>query len=195
MINSFPMRGYTVALLGALAALCFFAERTYAHVTLEQSEAPAGSPYKATLRVPHGCGSSPTTKLRLRIPDGLIAVKPMPKAGWAIEMTKGPYGRTYSIFHGIQISEGVKEISWTGRLGVDFYDEFVLTGYLADALPAGTMLYFPVVQECEQGVERWIEVPSAGQEPQALRSPAPVLHIVAPRASSGATTRPSDSCH
>lgn len=29
-----------------------------AHVTLEQREAPVGAPYKAVLKIPHGCGTS-----------------------------------------------------------------------------------------------------------------------------------------
>lgn len=31
-----------------------------AHVTLEQQQAPVGTPYKIVLRVPHGCGDSAT---------------------------------------------------------------------------------------------------------------------------------------
>jgi hypothetical protein len=71
--------------------------------------------------------------------------------------------------------------------GNDFYDEFVLTGFIADTLQPGTVVYFPVVQECERGVERWIETPNAGQNPQELKSPAPALRVVAPRASTGAS--------
>ena len=55
-----------------------------AHVTLERQEAPVGSSYKAVLRVPHGCGGSPTTAIRVRVPAGIIGVKPMPKPGWQL---------------------------------------------------------------------------------------------------------------
>jgi periplasmic copper chaperone A len=55
-----------------------------AHVTLEAQEANIGMPYKAVLRVPHGCEGSATVTLRVRIPDGVIAVKPMPKPGWML---------------------------------------------------------------------------------------------------------------
>ena len=37
-----------------------------------------------------------------------------------------------------------------------FYDEFVLTGFIGDEASAGQTMYFPVVQECEKGVCRWI---------------------------------------
>ena len=33
----------------------------------------------------------------------------------------------------------------------DFYDEFVLATFLTGSLKPNTMLYFPLVQECEQG--------------------------------------------
>jgi uncharacterized protein YcnI len=40
------------------------------------------------------------------------------------------------------------------------------------------MLYFPVVQECEKGVHRWIEIPAAGKSPGDYPSPAPGLKLV-----------------
>ena len=84
-------------------------------------------------RVPHGCGNSPTLKVRVRIPDGVVAVKPMPKAGWQIEPVKGNYDKAYSMYHN-SVTEGVKELCWTGRLPDEYYDEFVASMYLTDDL-------------------------------------------------------------
>jgi uncharacterized protein YcnI len=42
---------------------------------------------------------------------------------------------------------------------------------------AGENLYFPVVQECEKGVHRWIEIPAKGQDAGKLREPAPFIHL------------------
>ena len=39
-------------------------------------------------------------------------------------------------------------------------------------------LYFPVVQECEQGVHRWIEIPAAGQHWGDLKEPAPFVRVI-----------------
>ena len=50
-----------------------------AHVLLARKEAAPGSSYKAVLSVPHSCPGSPTVKLRVKIPEGFIAVKPMVK--------------------------------------------------------------------------------------------------------------------
>lgn len=55
-----------------------------AHTSLETEEAPVGASYKAVFRVPHGCEGKPTNVVRVQIPEGVIAVKPMPKPGWTL---------------------------------------------------------------------------------------------------------------
>jgi uncharacterized protein YcnI len=144
----------------------------FAHVTLEQREAPVGASYKVVLRVPHGCDQSPTVRLTVHIPEGVIGVKPMVKPGWQIDLTRGPYAKSYSYFHGATFSEGVKEVTWSGgRLPNEFFDDFVLSVFITGDLAPGKMLYFPVVQECEKGVHKWVEVPD---KPGAqLNEPAP----------------------
>ena len=163
----------------AFGAVSLVAASAPAHVTLETPEARAGTSYKAVLRVGHGCEGSPTTKIRAQIPDGVIAVKPMPKSGWQVETVRGPYERSYSYYHGRQLSEGVKAIVWSGgKLRDDHYDEFVFAGFLARDLNPGP-LYIPVTQECEKGESRWVEVPASGQDPHGLKAPAPALVILA----------------
>jgi uncharacterized protein YcnI len=163
--------------LGATGAVVFACAAS-AHVTLETREAPVGAPYKAVLRVPHGCDGAATIALRVRVPEGMIAVKPMPKPGWKIETVSGKYPKTYSYFHGAKLTEGVVEVSFSGGSLPDaYYDEFVFTGFIAGDLDPGTMLYFPVVQECEKGVHRWIEIPAAGKPSGDYREPAPALKL------------------
>lgn len=164
----------------ALAA-ALFAPRAFSHITLEAREAPVGSRYKAVLRVPHGCKGSATTRVRVRIPEGVFSVKPQPKAGWSLETVVGEYARSYAL-HGAQVGSGVKEIAWTGGPLLDeHYDEFVFVGYLSGELKPGSMLHFPTVQECEEGVERWIDIPSPGQPKQSgghSGAPAPGLKLL-----------------
>jgi uncharacterized protein YcnI len=163
--------------LGATGAVVFACAAS-AHVTLETREAPVGAPYKAVLRVPHGCDGAPTIALRVRVPEGMIAVKPMPKPGWKIETVSGKYPKTYSYFHGAKLTEGVVEVSFSGGSLPDaYYDEFVFTGFIAGDLEPGTVLYFPVVQECEKGVHRWIEIPAAGKSSGDYPEPAPALKL------------------
>jgi uncharacterized protein YcnI len=122
-----------------------------AHITLENQQAPIGGSYKAVMRVPHGCDGSATTTIRIRIPEGFLTVKPMPKPGWKLDTVSGKYPRSYSL-QGAKVSEGVTEVRWSGgNLPDAFYDEFVFTGAIANELEPGKMLYFPVVQECEKG--------------------------------------------
>jgi uncharacterized protein YcnI len=167
-----------------LASVVFFAALATpasAHITLERQEAPVGASYKVVLRVPHGCGASPTLKVRVRIPDGVIAVKPMPKPGWQIDVVKGKYDKTYTMFHSTTVTEGVKELSWTGRLPDENYDEFVASVYLTEDLAARQTLYFPIVQECETGVHRWIEIPEPGKTAGDYKEPAPGLKLLPKR--------------
>lgn len=147
----------------------------FAHATLETVQATAGSYYKAVIRVGHGCKAEPTLKVRLRIPDGVVSVKPMPKAGWTLTITEGPLKTPASDGHGGQISKGVTEVVWTGSLPDAHYDEFVVRGKLPDT--AG-VIHWPVVQECATGAHRWIEVPVAGQKSSDLSEPAPALTII-----------------
>ncbi len=164
---------------GLLAAMVTLAASTaLAHVTLENAQAPVGATYKAVLRVPHGCGASPTLRVRVRIPDGFIGVKPMPKAGWNLETVRAPYGKTYESPH-VRLTEGVREITWSGgNLPSDWYDEFVFTGTIAADLSPGATLYFPTVQDCETGAERWIEIPAEGASAHDLKFPAPGLKLL-----------------
>ena len=154
----------------------------FAHITLQDKQAPVGSPYKAVLRVPHGCSGSTTVAVRVRIPDGFIDVKPMPKPGWKLDVVRGKY-QTPVGAHGTQVTEGVTEVDWSGgNLPDAFYDEFVLTGFIGDEASAGQTMYFPVVQECEKGVSRWIETPRDGtQVNDESGEPAPALKLLPKR--------------
>jgi uncharacterized protein YcnI len=164
---------------GFVIAALLFATPAYAHVTLEGRQAAIGTWYKAVFAVPHGCAGSATTKIRVQIPDGVIDVKPMPKPGWNVEVVKGKYAAPYD-FHGGKISEGAKEVVWSGgKLADDNYDEFVISTYLTATLKPDTVLYFPTVQECEQGVSRWIDIPADAEHTHDTKSPAPGVKLIA----------------
>jgi periplasmic copper chaperone A len=167
-------------LLGAISLAA--ATQALAHATLETREARVGAPYKAVVRVPHGCEGTATTAVRVKIPAGVVAVKPMPKPGWTLDTVKAPYGKTYSYFHNAKLSEGVVEVSWSGGKLLDaHYDEFVFQGFLSGELEPGKTLYFPVVQECEKGVHRWIEIPAAGKSADDYQEPAPAVKLLPAR--------------
>jgi periplasmic copper chaperone A len=166
--------------VGALALLALPIGEAQAHVSFETAQAAVGSGYKAVLRVPHGCEGSATVEIKIDIPEGVIAVKPMPKPGWTIKLAKGTYARSYAFYHGKQLAEGVRQVTWTGGpLPDDYFDEFVLSTFIAAELKPGTKLSFPVTQRCETGETRWVEVAKDGEDAHALKSPAPQLMLTA----------------
>ena len=159
----------TTAVAGALCAA--LASPALAHITLETSEAPAGSAYKAVLRVGHGCEGAATTAIRVQIPEGVIAVHPMPKQGWTLETKTGAYPEPVA-YYDQTLTEGVQEITWSGgELPDEWYEEFIFRVQLPDGEP-GQVIYFPLVQECGETTTRWIEIPAEGatEEPE---EPAP----------------------
>ena len=165
--------------LATVAALALGSSAALAHVSLQLTEAPVGSTYRAIFQVPHGCEGNPTNVVRVQIPEGVIAVKPQPKACWMLEKIKGAYAKSYD-YYGTPTSEGVKEIVWSGgNLGDDEYDEFVFRAYITDTFKPGQTVAFPVVQECEGGATtRWIEVPAEGKSADDYQHPAPTIKIV-----------------
>ncbi len=119
----------------------------------------------------HGCGTSPTTAVRIQIPAGIENVKPVAKSGWNIEIITGADG-------------AVTEIHFTGgNLPNEWYDQFWIRARInADVAPE-TRIYFPIVQECVEGANNWIEIPVEGQPEPA--EPAPGFTVNAPVEAAG----------
>ncbi|XAZ20001.1 DUF1775 domain-containing protein (plasmid) [Sinorhizobium sp. B11] len=162
-----------------VAGMFCIAGSAQAHITLEQTEAVSGKAYKAVLRVGHGCEGKATVRIRVKIPEGLLSAKPMPKAGWTVAKIRGTYEKSYDLY-GKPVKEGLTEIVWQGgQLADDEYDEFAFRATVAKELPAATRIYVPVVQECTEGaVERWIDIPAAGKTSDDYETPAPFFDVV-----------------
>lgn len=173
---SVPYAGARAALL---AAAILVAGPAFSHITLEVPQATIAGSYKAVLRVPHGCKGSATTAIRVQIPEGMIGVKPQPKAGWTLHIVKGKYAKPHKLYSST-VDSGVQEISWTGgSLPDEDYDEFTFMSYLSGDLPAGGTLYLPVVQECGTDVTRWIDKPSGGKAAGHHEgTPAPTIKLL-----------------
>ena len=149
------------------------------HVVLGEPAALASTSYRATLRVGHGCDGSPTTGLTVIIPAGFKGAKPMPKPGWSLSTKVAKLDKPYDD-HGRQVTEDVAEVSWSAAsrdswLPDAYYDEFVLRGGLPSQ--AGPM-WFKVVQTCEKGANRWVEVPASGTSTKGIKTPAALLEII-----------------
>jgi uncharacterized protein YcnI len=152
-----------------------------AHVTLEEAKGQAGRPYKATLRVGHGCEGSATHTLRVLVPAGFRGAKPMPKPGWTLQTKREPLAQPYES-HGRRITDDVVEITWAAArreawLADAHYDEFVLRGQLP-AQPGP--LWFKVQQLCEKGQWDWFETPADPKSTSraGLKAPAALLEVL-----------------
>lgn len=156
---------------------CLAVSSAHAHISLVTKETAANSSYRAVLQVPHGCDGAATTTIRVQIPEGVIAVRPMAKAGWTLTTTKGAYAKSYES-HGSTVSEGVKEIVWSGgNLSDEHFDEFTFQTTIATDGGEAKAVYFPTVQQCVKGEAAWTEIPAAGQSARDLKKPAPSVRI------------------
>jgi len=169
------MRRHAVWAAAAVAVAVVAAGPASAHVTLQPTEAVAGTYLQAMLSVPHGCDGASTVAIRVKLPDGVLSVKPQMKPGWTVEIKTRKLEGELPKLHGKTITETVDEVAWRGGpLPDNLYDSFGLIMKLPEG---GKTLYFPVVQECDKGVSRWIEIPAAGQKPGELHHPAPALRL------------------
>ncbi|MBX4996600.1 DUF1775 domain-containing protein [Rhizobium lentis] len=168
--------GKTFGLATLLSATAFAGAE--AHVSFLDRQATQDSTILATLQVPHGCDGKSTTEVRVKLPEGFVFAKPQPKPGWELEVIRGDYQKSYDN-HGDKVKTGAVEIRWkNGNLSDDFYDTFVIQGKVS-GVEAGTSLAFPVTQMCGDAVEAWDQVAKDGGDPHGLKSPAPLLKIVA----------------
>ena len=149
-----------------------------AHVVLSEPKAVAGSYYKATLRIGHGCNGSATNGLIVQVPVGFEGAKPQPKSGWSITTHKAKLATPYNS-HGKTVTDDVVELRWTAAskeaaLPDDQFDEFAFIGRLPDK--AGP-LWVKVLQTCETGQNDWSDIPANGTSTRGMRLPAALLEV------------------
>lgn len=99
--------------------LLFFvtAPQTFAHVVVKPAEVGVGVRQNFVMSVPTE-EETPTTQLRLIIPEGLKSVRPNVKPGWTIQLIKSGEGEN------IRISE----IIWSGgSIPAEQRDEFIFS--------------------------------------------------------------------
>ena len=185
MITLLRRAGVT-AILAALALL--LAAPAYAHVTATPDEADSAF-FRTSLRVGHGCEGSPTTAVRVRVPEGVESVHPEVVPGWEIELVTAD-GEAAGTAEGDDgAAATVTEIAWTGgSLPEGYFQEFGLTFRITEQAPE--VLYLPTVQECEQGEHAWIEIPDTLEEWDDLDQPAP--YVINNADGSGHGAEPAD---
>jgi periplasmic copper chaperone A len=149
-----------------------------AHITATPGEAPSDGYATLDFSVGHGCEESPTTEVRIQVPPSVPTVTPAVNPFWDVTTKEGKKDKVE--LHGETITRGVSEVTYTAKqpLPVDRLD--LLT--MSVKLPAGEegeSVYFPTVQSCEKGQNRWIQIPAEGESGEELESPAPAVVLTA----------------
>lgn len=171
-------KAYTPAALGiGLVALTTLATPAAAHVGPDKDEVPADSFDSVTLSVGHGCEESPTTELRIQIPEGLTNVLPEVHPGWELQLTEEELDEPIDTGEGEPITERVSEITYSAEEGnalpSHFRDSFTIAFRTPDT--PGEYLFFKTIQACQEGENAWTEeYTGEGEEPEM---PAPALLI------------------
>lgn len=148
---SVSIRPLLALALGAAAAL-LPALPASAHLEPDPGQAPPGTKVTIAFVVQHGCVGSATTKLEMKLPAGISAVRIVPKAGW-----KGSIAKGIATWSG-----GPLPSAQPSRFPL----EFVTPNVPGD-------LQFKVVQTCEVGELDWIEQPGPNGEEPELPHPDP----------------------
>jgi periplasmic copper chaperone A len=148
----------------AIAVLALFAvgAPASAHIDPDPKEAQAGSRLTVGFTVEHGCEGSPTVRLDMRLPDGVVDPVAEPVDGWTGSVDTTTDGTIVS-FVGGPLADDVE-----GTFGVTM---------TLPPTPDST-IFFPFVQRCEVGEIRWIGIPA---EPgDDLDEPAPAMVLIGP---------------
>lgn len=167
---------------GAVTGLAFLgmsAVPASAHVTIDPPVQPADSYTVLTVAVPHGCDGSPTTAVRIQMPEEIPAVTPTVNPNWDVEMVNVELDEPIEGAHGETLTERVGEVVYTAKtpLADDLRDAFELSLKTPDLI--GETLAFPIIQTCEDGETAWVELATDGVDAHDLDEPAPTITLVA----------------
>lgn len=163
----------------SFGVLALTAGSASAHVGITPSTTAAGAYAVLDVSVPHGCESSPTTEITIKIPDQINSVTPTRNPLWDVKKQVVALNPPVTDGHGNQITERVASVTYTANkpLPDGYRDVFELSLQLPDA--EGDTLVFPVLQACKQGQSAWIEVAADGQGDEDLALPAPTVVLTA----------------
>ncbi len=153
-----------------------------AHVVMEKWEANAGYQTFMTLAVPHGCGASPTTEVRIKVPDGIGVFAPEPQAGWKLTIVRKKLDQPRPGEGGRMISEVIDEVVWSGgNLPADQLGRFNFLALMPNT--PGKTMYFKTIQKCTEGETKWVDTVADGEPTWkiwATPAPSPFVELKAP---------------
>jgi uncharacterized protein YcnI len=178
---------HPVAAAAAAGAVLLLPAAAQAHVTVQPSEAPAGSFTVLAVRVPDESDGASTVKVDVKLPPGFAEAAYEPKPGWTVRVHRTKLAKPIQTDDGA-VTEQVSRIVWTGsgkglgRVGPGQFTAFPLSVQLPDR--AGSTLTFKALQTYSDGkIVRWIGEPGTD-------TPAPTVRLTAASGSEGAAAAP-----
>ena len=135
-----------------------------AHVTVSPDEIAAGEHGVLTFAFSHGCESSPTTSLRITMPEGLASVAPTMDSDWSIAVERGDDGLVSAVTY-----------TAVSPVPIDLRGAVSMSIGLDEDTPE--TLAFPVVQTCVEGSTEWTQLAKDGEDPHELDNPSPVVTV------------------
>ena len=156
----------TAGILGGAVLALAVPSLASAHVGVSPDELVAGDHGVLTFSFSHGCENSPTTALRITMPEGLASVAPTLDGDWSIQVERGDDGL-------------VSAVTYTALAPVptDLRGAVSMSVSLDENTP--DTLAFRVVQECVEGATEWTQLAENGEDPHSLDAPAPVVSVIA----------------
>jgi uncharacterized protein YcnI len=156
-----------------------------AHVGITPDKTEANSYALLTFGIPHGCDDFGTTKMTITLPAELNDAQPTVNPNWTAQKVEEQLPEPKKLADGTSITKRTSQIVYTAKAPLEpkFRDALVLSVKLPDA--AGKTLYFPTLQNCEQGQTDWSEIPQDGQDAHSLKAPSPSVTISAAAAAAG----------
>lgn len=135
-----------------------------AHDTLTSMYAPAGYVQDLEMRVTHGCKGSPVKEVRVKIPDSVLRVSVGNTREWSVEVKTRKLDKPVPGEGGNMISETADEIIWKNPKSPipagGYWEGFRFRAALPNT--PGAILFFKTVNVCEQGDDKYIDLPKEG---------------------------------
>ncbi|MFD8767697.1 YcnI family copper-binding membrane protein [Microbacterium oxydans] len=160
------LRLATTGLVGGLALAVTAPLMAGAHVGVSPDELAAGDHGVLTFSFSHGCENSPTTALRITMPEGLASVSPTMDSDWDIQVERGDDGLVSAVTY-TAVAPVPTDLRGAVSMGVGLDEDTPDT------------LAFPVVQMCVEGATEWTQLAENGEDPHSLDAPAPVVSVTA----------------
>lgn len=151
-------------LAGSVLALVALSSGAQAHVTVQPSEAPAGSFFAFVVRVPNERDNAATTEVTVEFPEVFASVSFQPKPGWNRDVEMKELDEPITIGDA-QVDELVGSVTWSGgEIQPGEFDEF---GFSVRVPDEPGEIEFKAIQTYSNGeVVEWTG-PADAEEPAA----------------------------